>query len=69
LFIYENDQIALNKDFLIDHGGENLSNGEKQIINFLRILLKNSNIVCLDEATSNVDPFTGIYNINLIQID
>lgn len=45
-------------DFEIEKSGKNLSNGEKQIINFLRILLKDAPIICLDEATSNMDPKT-----------
>lgn len=49
----------LNEKFIVEAGGKNLSNGEKQIINFLRILLKKTEIVCLDEATSNLDPYTG----------
>ncbi|EGR33825.1 hypothetical protein IMG5_035900, partial [Ichthyophthirius multifiliis] len=40
------------------NGGTSLSNGQKQIINFLRIILRDSNIICLDEATSNMDPQT-----------
>ncbi|EAR86953.2 ABC transporter C family protein (macronuclear) [Tetrahymena thermophila SB210] len=43
-------------DFQIDDGGSNLSNGQKQIINFFRIVLQDTDIVCLDEATSNMDP-------------
>ncbi|EGR28408.1 hypothetical protein IMG5_175940 [Ichthyophthirius multifiliis] len=45
-------------DFLVDESGNNLSNGEKQIINFLRITLRNSDIICIDEATSNMNPET-----------
>eukprot|EP01016_Furgasonia_blochmanni_P035278 TRINITY_DN3891_c0_g1_i6.p1 TRINITY_DN3891_c0_g1~~TRINITY_DN3891_c0_g1_i6.p1 ORF type:complete len:126 (+),score=38.26 TRINITY_DN3891_c0_g1_i6:62-439(+) len=45
-------------DFKVEKSGKNLSNGEKQIINFLRILLKDAQIICLDEATSNMDPQT-----------
>ena len=51
----------LKEEFFVEAGGKNLSNGEKQIINFLRILLRNTEIVCLDEATSNLDPYTGFY--------
>ncbi|EGR29164.1 hypothetical protein IMG5_161730 [Ichthyophthirius multifiliis] len=43
-------------DFVIQD--DNLSNGEKQIINFLRIAIKDTQIVCLDEATSNIDAQT-----------
>jgi ABC-type multidrug transport system fused ATPase/permease subunit len=45
-------------DFEVEDSGANLSNGEKQIINFLRIVLRDQSIVCLDEATSNMDPKT-----------
>ncbi|EAR98208.2 ABC transporter C family protein (macronuclear) [Tetrahymena thermophila SB210] len=45
-------------DMLIQESGKNLSNGEKQIINFFRIILRNNSILCLDEATSNMDPKT-----------
>eukprot|EP01016_Furgasonia_blochmanni_P015941 TRINITY_DN1896_c0_g1_i9.p1 TRINITY_DN1896_c0_g1~~TRINITY_DN1896_c0_g1_i9.p1 ORF type:complete len:232 (-),score=41.79 TRINITY_DN1896_c0_g1_i9:131-826(-) len=47
-----------NISFAIEKSGKNLSNGEKQIINFLRILLRDATIICLDEATSNMDPQT-----------
>ena len=50
----------LKKEFFVEAGGKNLSNGEKQIINFLRILLRNTELICLDEATSNLDPYTGL---------
>ena len=54
----------LKEEFFVEAGGKNLSNGEKQIINFLRILLINTEIVCLDEATSNFDPYTGFYSFS-----
>jgi ATP-binding cassette subfamily C (CFTR/MRP) protein 1 len=40
----------------IESGGANLSNGEKQIINFVQQVLEIKDIVCMDEATSNMDP-------------
>ena len=46
-------------DLEIQKSGANLSNGEKQMINFLRVLLKDVSVICLDEATSNMDPRTG----------
>ena len=54
------------EEFYIEKSGRNLSNGEKQIINFLRILLRDSELIILDEATSNVDPVTGMYFIELM---
>jgi ABC-type multidrug transport system fused ATPase/permease subunit len=53
------EESGTNLDFQIENSGSNLSNGEKQIINFLRILIRNNDIICLDEATSNMDPKTG----------
>ncbi|KAL4483231.1 hypothetical protein ABPG74_019257 [Tetrahymena malaccensis] len=47
-----------NLDFQIEDGGQNLSNGEKQVVNFLRIIMRDTEIICLDEATSNMDPQT-----------
>ncbi|KAL4490448.1 hypothetical protein ABPG72_002658 [Tetrahymena utriculariae] len=56
------DQISqqneINVDFEIKEGGSNLSNGEKQIVNFFRIIMRETEIICLDEATSNMDPKT-----------
>lgn len=45
--------------FKIDNNGKNLSNGEKQMINIIRVLMTNNEIICLDEANSNLDPETG----------
>ncbi|KAL4453906.1 hypothetical protein ABPG74_003789 [Tetrahymena malaccensis] len=45
-------------DFEIQEGGKNLSNGQKQIINFIRVALRQADIICLYEATSNMDPKT-----------
>eukprot|EP01015_Nassula_variabilis_P025295 TRINITY_DN4920_c0_g1_i4.p2 TRINITY_DN4920_c0_g1~~TRINITY_DN4920_c0_g1_i4.p2 ORF type:complete len:133 (+),score=20.86 TRINITY_DN4920_c0_g1_i4:94-492(+) len=52
------NESEINLEFRVEKSGSNLSNGEKQVINFLRILLQNVDIVCLDEATSNMDPDT-----------
>ncbi|CAD8049904.1 unnamed protein product [Paramecium sonneborni] len=49
---------STNINFMIAKSGGNLSNGEKQVINFMRVILQNKDIVCLDEATSNMDPKT-----------
>jgi len=46
-------------DLEIDNGGGNLSSGERQIVNFLRVILRNTDIICLDEASSNIDPNTN----------
>ncbi len=41
-----------------EEGGEGLSAGEKQLLSFARMVLKNSAVVILDEATSSVDSET-----------
>ena len=48
---------------VIGEGGSTLSGGEKQRISIARAILKNANIVILDEATASIDP----ENENLIQ--
>ena len=42
-------------NMMIEEGGNNLSEQEKQIINFLRICIKEQPIICLDQATSEMD--------------
>lgn len=42
-------------DIFIYEGGENLSMGERQLVAFTRMLIRNPAILILDEATANVD--------------
>lgn len=49
-------ELADGYDTVVGEGGSNLSGGEKQRISIARALLKDANIILLDEATSSVDP-------------
>ncbi len=42
----------------ISSGGENISLGQKQLIAFMRAVLRNPEILILDEATANIDTVT-----------
>ncbi len=45
---------------VLDERGAGLSAGEKQLLSFARIILKNPSVVILDEATSSIDTETEI---------
>ncbi|KAF7405702.1 hypothetical protein HZH68_005071 [Vespula germanica] len=42
----------------LDEGGSNLSAGQRQLLCLVRAILHNAKIVCIDEATANVDQET-----------
>lgn len=50
----------------VESGGENISLGQKQIISFLRIVLRAPELLILDEATANIDTVTEATLQNLI---
>lgn len=45
---------------MLEERGSGLSAGERQLISFARIVLKNPSIVILDEATSAIDTETEL---------
>lgn len=52
------DSLPNGLDTYIDNENLNISTGEKQRIGLARILLRNPNLILLDEPTSNVDSLT-----------
>lgn len=52
------DKMPNKYDTKVGEGGLLLSNGQKQLIAFARVLLKNPDIIILDEATSSIDSKT-----------
>lgn len=53
------DKLPKGKDTLVNEGGSNLSGGQKRCINIARGLVKESDIVILDEPTANIDSNTA----------
>lgn len=45
-------------DTKIEHGGDSMSLGQKQLIAFVRALLRKPQLLILDEATANIDTVT-----------
>ncbi len=52
------DKLKGGYQHVLDERGEGLSAGEKQLISFARIILKNPSVIILDEATSSIDTET-----------
>lgn len=48
--------LPLQLPFMLDEKGQNLSQGEKQLLSLARGLLQNAEIFIFDEATANIDP-------------
>jgi len=45
-------------DMVVGERGSRLSQGQRQLVQFARILMQNPSILIMDEATASVDPFT-----------
>ncbi len=50
------EQLPGGYDFIVREGGDNLSQGQRQLLAFARAIAKDPRIMILDEATSSVDP-------------
>lgn len=54
----EHEHVRFSLDSEVEDGGENLSNGQRSLLSLARALVKDSQIVVLDEATASVDLYT-----------
>ena len=52
------DKLSSGLDTVLSENGENLSGGEKQRLALARLWFEDSELVILDEATSNIDTET-----------
>ncbi len=50
------EQLSGGLDFVLREGGDNISQGQRQLIAFARAVARDPRIIILDEATSSVDP-------------
>lgn len=60
------DQLPLGLKTPLEEGASNLSSGQKQRLAIARALLRDTNIIIFDEATSNIDIFAENNIINSI---
>jgi ABC-type multidrug transport system fused ATPase/permease subunit len=46
---------SLGLDAVVQEDGSNISMGQRQLMCLARALLKKSKVLCIDEATANID--------------
>ena len=54
------NQLEKGLDTPVGERGNKLSMGQRQLIAFARILLRNPSILIMDEATASLDPFSDL---------
>lgn len=54
------DNLKDGYDTIINANGNNLSQGQKQLLTIARVMLLEPSMIILDEATSNIDTFTEV---------
>lgn len=48
-------KVAITLDTTVSAGGQNFSNGQRQLLAMARALLRQNGVVIMDEATSSID--------------